>query len=109
MNSRFYSAGEMNVPTEEENRETRGRKRSNPSTTIKMAILFIGYLLFSVQLCMASSSSPYSSHIDQSRWSPPRKAMFFATKSREDKNGTSNLYEDDMRLVRTGPNPLHNK
>ncbi|GAA0139874.1 hypothetical protein LIER_01336 [Lithospermum erythrorhizon] len=112
----------MKVPTEGKNRETRTRRQrsraTRASTTIKMTILFLGYLLFSVQLCMASSSAPESSHTDRSRWSPARKTRFFAAESnrapsaifeaKDDKNGTSNVYEDDKRVVRTGPNPLHN-
>ncbi|KAG9153706.1 hypothetical protein Leryth_005830 [Lithospermum erythrorhizon] len=76
-----------------------------------MTILFLGYLLFSVQLCMASSSAPESSHTDRSRWSPARKTRVFAAESnrapsaifeaKDDKNGTSNVYEDDKRVVRT--------
>ncbi|KAK4842768.1 hypothetical protein QYF36_027384 [Acer negundo] len=56
-------------------------------------------------------------HHDQSIKSPPRKARFFHSTDDNDESfhappnmekDPDSLYEDDKRIIHTGPNPLHN-
>ncbi|KAK2635405.1 hypothetical protein Ddye_030197 [Dipteronia dyeriana] len=56
-------------------------------------------------------------HHDQSFKSPPRKARFFHSTDNDDESfhapptmekDPDSLYEDDKRIIHTGPNPLHN-
>ncbi|CAH1414151.1 unnamed protein product [Lactuca virosa] len=91
-------------------RRTRRRTDSNP----RIPLFVIWVILISTQL---PSSSPAHHHHHHHHDSIPssRKAEFFRTAAphfhaaaRSRAAGEGNLYDEDKRLVHTGPNPLHN-
>lgn len=92
----------------------------------KLAAFLLGFLLILSELCCLSSAVENidNSGIAPSHWSPARKARFFHTQSSSHHartsrtnderiagsggHGTDDVFQDDKRIVHTGPNPLHN-
>ncbi|KAH6759564.1 hypothetical protein C2S52_022909 [Perilla frutescens var. hirtella] len=71
---------------------------------INIAVFYLGFLLIFSQACLPSSAAERSGASHRPRWSPARKArLHHHATARAD-----NLYEEDKRLIHTGPNPLHN-
>ncbi|KAF8054067.1 hypothetical protein N665_1352s0005 [Sinapis alba] len=83
-------------------RETQGRKLRRWDVK---TIFFFFFVMFQISYSLSASVASRRHFIS----SPPRKTLVYATTpfrgplSRED-----NIYGDDKRVVRTGPNPLHN-
>ncbi|KAL3501889.1 hypothetical protein ACH5RR_036338 [Cinchona calisaya] len=105
----------MNAPNNEAKRSrTRGRH-----ATAKTAAFFLCILVFS-QFCISSAQN--NDNNAPSHWSRARKARSFHKVSSfhaaSDNNehvgrdrretGSDTIFKDDVRLVHTGPNPLHN-
>ncbi|KAL2518853.1 Uncharacterized protein Adt_15100 [Abeliophyllum distichum] len=100
----------------------RRRKRWDYSTT-RIAVSSFWLLLIFSRICL-SSSEKISKTAAGSRWFPARKAGFFDTATyhteassprpsqivspEKNENSPDKLYEEEKRLVHTGPNPLHN-
>nr|GMD60140.1 CLAVATA3/ESR (CLE)-related protein 17-like [Ipomoea batatas]GMD68180.1 CLAVATA3/ESR (CLE)-related protein 17-like [Ipomoea batatas] len=98
----------MRAPSGEGQRTRRKGSRSG-----KIAVFLVWFLMLSSsQLCTEAHSMIQS-----------RKARFFSSNSDPNmghavgasspssvmkKNGSDKVYEDDKRIVHTGPNPLHN-
>ncbi|CAH8337397.1 unnamed protein product [Eruca vesicaria subsp. sativa] len=84
-------------------RETQGKKLKR--WDVKTICFFFLFVMFQISY----SSSAYVASRRHFISSPPRKTLVYVTTpfrgplSRED-----NIYGDDKRVVRTGPNPLHN-
>ncbi|KAG8366731.1 hypothetical protein BUALT_Bualt17G0109900 [Buddleja alternifolia] len=116
---------------------SRRRKEIGDSTARIIAVVSLGFLLVFTPVCLVSATEKINSTAVNSRWSPARKARFFSLasyhaarapfspsqigssstdkKKNDDKNSSSStddddkeLYEEEKRLVHTGPNPLHN-
>ncbi|XP_018468590.1 CLAVATA3/ESR (CLE)-related protein 17 [Raphanus sativus] len=85
-------------------RETQGRKLRR--WDVKTICFFFFFVIFQISYSSSASVASRRHHFVSS---PPRKNLVYATSpfrgplSRED-----NIYGDDKRVVRTGPNPLHN-
>ncbi|KAK1437677.1 hypothetical protein QVD17_03473 [Tagetes erecta] len=87
--------------------KTRKTHDSNPTT---VQFLFIWVILMATHLPPSSA--------DHRRHDPPpsaQKAVFFKPESlyfhpaaRSRSPGKNDLYDEDKRMVHTGPNPLHN-
>ncbi|KAI3466979.1 hypothetical protein Pfo_023642 [Paulownia fortunei] len=105
--------------------ERRRRSRKRRDSTARIAVVSLGFLLIFSGVCLLSSAEKIS--YGGSRWSPARKERFYGSSpyharasspsqlvSMEKKNNNENssssdkLYEEENRLVHTGPNPLHN-
>nr|GMD63353.1 CLAVATA3/ESR (CLE)-related protein 17 [Ipomoea batatas]GMD72439.1 CLAVATA3/ESR (CLE)-related protein 17 [Ipomoea batatas] len=97
----------MRAPSGEGQRTRRKGSRSG-----KIAVFLVWFLMLSSsQLCTEAHSMIQS-----------RKTRFFSSNSDPNmghavgasssssvkKNGSDKVYEDDKRIVHTGPNPLHN-
>ncbi|CAI9785452.1 unnamed protein product [Fraxinus pennsylvanica] len=105
-----------------EGEPTRRRRRKRWDSTIRIAVSSLWLLLIFSEICL-SSSEKISKTAGSSRLFPARKARVFDTVvayheeatspsqivSPETNGSSSNkLYEEEKRLVHTGPNPLHN-
>ncbi|PIM97582.1 hypothetical protein CDL12_29948 [Handroanthus impetiginosus] len=96
----------MSVSIEGERRRRR-RKRWDPAARI--AVFCLGFLLIFSEICLLSSAEKLSH--GGSRWSPARKARIYGSRpyhARASSPSEILSYEEDKRLVHTGPNPLHN-
>ncbi|CAI9755993.1 unnamed protein product [Fraxinus pennsylvanica] len=98
----------------------RRRKRWDSTTTIAVSS-FLLLLIFS-EICLSSSEKISKTAAGSYRLFPARKARLFDSEPfhaeasspsqslSPENNGSSSdkLYEEEKRLVHTGPNPLHN-
>ncbi|KAJ4901327.1 CLAVATA3/ESR (CLE)-related protein 16 [Raphanus sativus] len=100
----------------ERDKRRRRRKRAAVST------MFLWGTLFFAQFCLSSSSALSPDQYNHQSFPSPRKAgpfhktasfqsprasVSFMSPRREEEN-IDDVYNDDKRLVHTGPNPLHN-
>ncbi|MFS8032933.1 hypothetical protein Hanom_Chr17g01563531 [Helianthus anomalus] len=86
-------------------------KRRKTYSNPRVHLLFIWIILIATRLPPSSANH----HRHYSIPNSGRKAVLFITASpqfhpeaRSRPAGESDLYDEDKRLVRTGPNPLHN-
>lgn len=111
---------EMSVSIEGERR----RRRKRWDSTARIVVFSLGFFLIFSEVCLLSSAKKISYGV--SRWSPARKARFYGSsnyharasspsllastekKNKGNSSSSDNLYEEEKRLVHTGPNPLHN-
>ncbi|CAK9154751.1 unnamed protein product [Ilex paraguariensis] len=103
----------MTVSSEEE--RTRGGRRRHATARIALFFFFI-VLIFS----QLFSSFAQNDKVGGSGQSPARKTRVFGTVpvhaasippthlSGTDDDDSDDIYDDDKRIVHTGPNPLHN-
>lgn len=90
------------------------------NSTARILVFSLAFLLIStlqVNLSSAEKSDSISSSI---KWSPARKSRFFETSPYHARTSgpssqmagidpkNEDLYEEEKRLIHTGPNPLHN-
>ena len=96
--------------------ERKGRRRKRLKLSSRFAVFAIGLVLLFSEVCLFSSAEKV-----KSRWSPARKARFIDSRSNDDHvrpvstatlrrhdEKSNDLFDEDKRLVHTGPNPLHN-
>ncbi|GFP83521.1 clavata3/esr (cle)-related protein 16 [Phtheirospermum japonicum] len=98
----------------EKRRRIERRKRWDYSTSIRIAVFS---LLIASEVCSLSSAEKIGVS-SGSRRSTPRKVRIMDTtsyharpsviNSNKSSFPTDKIYEDEKRLVHTGPNPLHN-
>ncbi|KAF8090576.1 hypothetical protein N665_0472s0009 [Sinapis alba] len=99
----------------ERDKRRKRRRRAAAST------MFLWGILFFSQFCLSSSAISPDQHYHQpfpsprkvgrfhktASFQPPRASVSFMSPRREEEN-IDDVYNDDKRLVHTGPNPLHN-
>ncbi|KAI3453134.1 hypothetical protein Pfo_009797 [Paulownia fortunei] len=102
--------------------ERRRRRRKGWDSTSRIASFSLGFLLILSEVCPLTSAEKIS--VGGSRWSPARKVRFpgsasyharasspsqlASTERNYKSSSTDKFYEEEKRLVHTGPNPLHN-
>ncbi|CAH8381742.1 unnamed protein product [Eruca vesicaria subsp. sativa] len=101
-------------------RDKRRRRRGRRAATSTM---FLWGILFFAQFCLSSSALSPDQYNHQSYPSPRKAGPFHKTASfqsprarasvtfmgpRREEENIDDVYNDDKRLVHTGPNPLHN-
>ncbi|CAN6844479.1 unnamed protein product [Brassica oleracea] len=82
-------------------RATQGRKLRRWDVK---TICFFFFVMFQISYSLSAS---VASCRHQFVSSPPRKTLVYATSPFRGPFKEDNIYGDDKRVVRTGPNPLH--